>query len=265
MKASEDSTRSKLEELKNQLISKVEHIQQHQSNHSETYQEATQTELMKLMPLMKLIPLRSCRQAPKNYSDKYMITPDINRHPFEVFCEQNKFDGGWTVIQHRFDGSVDFYRNWTEYRNGFGSLDGEFWLGLEHIYQMTKNRPHELLVEVKDFQGNYGYAKYSEFEIGSESELYMLKKLGTYSGTAGDSMKHNANQKFSTFDRDNDSDRNNCAKERYGAWWYWGCTDSNLNGPYQNTEDLRSITWYYLKGNYRGMSFSRMMIRDIIN
>lgn len=33
------------------------------------------------------------------------------------------------VFQRRQDGSVDFYRNWTEYQHMFGDLEGNFWLG----------------------------------------------------------------------------------------------------------------------------------------
>ncbi|KFB38337.1 AGAP011223-PA-like protein [Anopheles sinensis] len=243
----------------NQLVPKISDLELKQMS----YQEELQDGLKQLKQY--IIPLRSCLQATNTSSGQYIIKLGQNTKPFEVFCEQTKFGGGWTVFQHRFDGSVDFYRNWAEYRDGFGSVDGEFWLGLENIHQMTKNRPHELIVEVRDFEGNYGYARYGVFEIGSEAEGYNLKKLRTYSGTAGDAMSYNNGHKFSTFDRNNDLSSDNCAVERHGAWWYNGCTIANLNGRYLNTQNDRSaIEWRYFKSDSRGMSYSRMMIRETI-
>ncbi|KAH3768291.1 hypothetical protein DPMN_169503 [Dreissena polymorpha] len=36
--------------------------------------------------------------------------------------------GGWTIFQRRFNGSVDFYRNFSDYEHGFGHVAGEYWL-----------------------------------------------------------------------------------------------------------------------------------------
>ncbi|KAH8271934.1 hypothetical protein KR044_011841, partial [Drosophila immigrans] len=111
---------------------------------------------------------------------------------------------GWTVVQRRLDGSVKFYRNWLEYKEGFGNLSGEFFIGLEKLHRMTAARPHELYIHLTDFNNDSSYAHYDNIVIDSERELYTLRGLGTYEGTAGDSMRDNEHQKFSTFDRDND-------------------------------------------------------------
>jgi len=50
------------------------------------------------------------------------------------------------------DGSVDFYRNWTAYKNGFGDMDGEIFLGLDKIHALTTERKQELLVVFEDFE-----------------------------------------------------------------------------------------------------------------
>ncbi|XP_033149843.1 angiopoietin-related protein 4-like [Drosophila busckii] len=60
---------------------------------------------------------------------------------------------GWTVIQRRFNGSVSFDRKWDEYKNGFGDLRGEYWLGLEKLHLMTKFQPHELYIELENHEG----------------------------------------------------------------------------------------------------------------
>ncbi|ETN64668.1 hypothetical protein AND_003581 [Anopheles darlingi] len=81
-------------------------------------------------------------------------------------CIANKiFGGGWIVMQFRFDGSLDFNRGWDEFRDGFGDLNKEFWLGLEKVHQITSGRKHELMIELKDFNGTYKYARYDGFEI----------------------------------------------------------------------------------------------------
>lgn len=127
------------------------------------------------------------------------------------------------MIQNRFDGSVDFYKQWIDYKNGFGSLDGEFWLGLEKVHHLTSSKPHELLVHLEDYDGTKKYAKYGKFAIGDEGELYALKTLESCSGTLGDALLDYKGMKFSTHDRDNDVYSGNCAESYQGAWWYKTC------------------------------------------
>ena len=67
----------------------------------------------------------------------------------DVFCDQTTKGGGWTVFQKRLDGSVNFYRGWADNKNGFGNLKGEFWLGLDKLYRLTKTK-NMLRVDLED-------------------------------------------------------------------------------------------------------------------
>lgn len=84
------------------------------------------------------------------------------------------------MFQKRLDGSVDFYRAWNDYKRGFGNLNGEFWLGLDKIHRLTKERCR-LHVDLEDINGNTAYAEYDFFGVASERSKYRLS-LGSYSG-----------------------------------------------------------------------------------
>ena len=98
-----------------------------------------------------------------------------------MFCDQTTTGAGWLVFQKRLDGSVDFYRDWAEYKRGFGSLTGEVWLGLDKIHRLTSNGYYKLRVDLEDFSANTYYAEYDFFKVASEGEKYELS-VGRYSG-----------------------------------------------------------------------------------
>ena len=86
------------------------------------------------------------------------------------------------MFQKRLDGSVDFYRGWSDYKSGFGNLNGEFWLGLDKIHRLIKNESDMLRVDLEDWEGETKYAEYDSFAITDEASKYTLS-LGSYSGT----------------------------------------------------------------------------------
>ena len=135
-----------------------------------------------LTDVSKFLVYKSCAElykAGKRISGVYTIDPD-NAEAFDVFCDQTTAGGGWTVFQKRLDGSVDFYRGWDDYKRGFGNLNGEFWLGLDKIHRLTKQRSR-LRVDLEDTTGKTAYAEYDFFGVASENSKYKLS-LGTYSG-----------------------------------------------------------------------------------
>ena len=86
-----------------------------------------------------------------------------------------------TVFQRRLDGSVDFHRRWTDYKNSFGNLYGEFWLGLDKIHRLPTTIKNKIRVHLMDTKGKTAYAEYNMFAVASEKNKYKLS-VGTYSG-----------------------------------------------------------------------------------
>lgn len=209
----------------------------------------------------------------------YLVTPDLRSRSFPVYCDMELQGGGWTVLQRRQDGSVNFNRTWAEYRSGFGQLDGgEFWLGNNMIHQLTRERDMVLRVELEDFDGQVAFAEYAQFRVASERLRYRLK-VGGYSGTAGDALRfsdsydHN-NRPFTTPDRDHDRyPSGNCGAYYSSGWWFDACMAANLNGRYYRgkykgvRDGIFWGTWhniskeYYPTNERQSFKSVRMMIR----
>uniref|UniRef100_K1R3Q3 Fibrinogen C domain-containing protein 1 n=1 Tax=Magallana gigas TaxID=29159 RepID=K1R3Q3_MAGGI len=194
----------------------------------------------------------------------YTIYPNMKTKKF-VYCDMTTDGGGWTVIQRRMDGSVNFYRSWQTYKDGFGKLQGEYWLGNKDIHLLTSKTKQELRIDPQKFSGEKAYAKYSRFTVGSESEENKLS-VGGYSGTAGDSLAYHNGMKFSTRDQDNDTSKEQCSVERQGGWWFKACIDAHLNVPYLKLAKITpiSMTWYKFGNEHRALKRASMMIRPKI-
>uniref|UniRef100_H2Z963 Fibrinogen C-terminal domain-containing protein n=1 Tax=Ciona savignyi TaxID=51511 RepID=H2Z963_CIOSA len=189
----------------------------------------------------------SCKEALRfglNESGIQSIYIPGNQQILEVYCDQTTDSGGWMVFQRRKDGSVNFYRTWVEYQGMFGNLSNEFWLGNENLHALTRSGNYELRIELEDCANVRKFAKYSTFSIGSALEKYTLKATG-YTGTAGNSLGYHNGRPFSTKDVDNDANAGSCAVQRHGAWWYYDCSDSNLNAEYLNcqTNTHHAASW----------------------
>ena len=182
----------------------------------------------------------------------------------QVYCDMETDGGGWTVFQRRQDGSVEFLRNWAEYERGFGNLTGEHWLGLKNIHRLTPKGSNYLRVDLGDFAGSKAYAKYNSFEILDSYTQYTIV-IGSYSGTAGDSLTYSKMMKFSTKDKDNDKDKGTCSTRYSGAWWFKSCFAAHLNGPYRHgggtTFAGEGIIWSTFKTDRYSLKFTEMKVR----
>eukprot|EP00795_Rhopilema_esculentum_P007647 gene7647-13467_t len=103
------------------------------------------------------------------------------------------------------------------------------------IYDLTLPNGEMLRVYCDMINGNSFVAIYHGMSIGDESQNFLLKtgRFVEEISTAYDSFTSCDGAPFTTFDRDNDNDRLNCAQTYSGGWWYKGggvsCTTCSFN------------------------------------
>uniref|UniRef100_A0A8C4X1E8 Fibrinogen C-terminal domain-containing protein n=1 Tax=Eptatretus burgeri TaxID=7764 RepID=A0A8C4X1E8_EPTBU len=213
-------------------------------------------------------PWRDCHQAWEagiRTSGVTLLRPVSDKAPIRAWCDHDRDPGGWTVIQRREDGSINFDRPWKAYWRGFGSPRGENWLGLQAMHALTSKENQRLIILLEDWIGHHTVAEYGSFRVGSEVENGKLH-LGHYRGTAGDALGVHDGRPFSARNRDNDAFAGNCATKQRGGWWYNACAQANLNGiwhqggTYNGGEQL-GIFWEPFHGTAYSLRRVVMMIR----
>ncbi|KAK0045135.1 BpsFReDn10 [Biomphalaria pfeifferi] len=171
--------------------------------------------------------------------------------------DDNTRAGGWTVIQRRVDGSVNFTVTWEEYTRGFGDPSRDYWAGNNFIHAQTWSSNHELWIKMEDINSEIWEVRYDTFKVSSENDNYRLLVAG-YKGNATDALRYSNTMAFSTMDRDNDDSASHCAEYNGGGWWYSQCHVSNLNGPFSV-----GMVWYNTEGkDWIQLKSTIMMIRQ---
>ncbi|VEN49902.1 unnamed protein product [Callosobruchus maculatus] len=172
------------------------------------------------------------------------------------YCDiQN--DGLWTVIQRRddYDTQHNFNATWEDYKQGFGDLSTDFWMGNDFLHRLSTRYDLIVRIELEDFEKNHVWAEYETFRVLSEMQNYTLLIDG-YTGNASDSFLSHNGSAFSTYDRRNAEAPEccPCAVSYGGGWWFNRCFESNLNGVYHRKPNdngyFRGIIWEHWLGNY---------------
>ncbi|XP_070188452.1 fibrinogen C domain-containing protein 1-A-like [Littorina saxatilis] len=163
----------------------------------------------------------------------YNIQPALASSPFPVFCRKlEKLSR--TRIFYREDPAVSFNRSWSEYRDGFGDLSGDHWLGLEKLHLLTASKSYGLRFSMKPPNSTASYSFFEDFVLSDEASGYSFT-VGTFkSDKLANCLDGQQGAPFSAYDVDNDDNSTfNCALQYGGGWWFKGenCSLCSPMGP----------------------------------
>ena len=190
-------------------------------------------------------------------------------------------DSSWILIQGRYSGKVNFHKTWEEYKEGFGSVGGELWIGNDLLHELTGRGKWRLRVELKDRDQVRAHGVYMGFKVANENQRYKLSfdrfengsSIGD--GLSGDILFPNSssnNAAFSTHDTDNDALPGYHCAAMFGAWWWNDCVVSKpfviLNSAYSRTivpPPGNGLLWTLWRGDTHSLLETRLLIQEIGN
>ena len=127
------------------------------------------------------------------------------------------------LFQRRFSDKINFHQSWDKYVEGFGELDGEFWIGLEKIHRLTKDGS-QLRINTTTRGGSNTSNTYNTFTFHGATDSYKMN-IGSNSLL----FKRHNNVKFTIYGKQT----THCSSSNYsnsnthtGGWWFGGCTNT---------------------------------------
>ena len=148
--------------------------------------------------------------------------------------------------RNNLNNSTAFVRSWMEFKKGFVDSSGNFWIGNDALHNLTFSSACQLLIKLYSTSSEYTATYGNPFQVGDESSKYLITIAYRSGNASGDGMTKQNQQKFSSYDEDNDLDPNtNCASSYDSGWWF-GSTNippgSNKCGK-TNLNSFSSFKW----------------------
>ena len=141
---------------------------------------------------------------------------------------------------NRINHDTSFNRNWQDYKTGFGSIENNYWMGLDNMRKILGDQKMKLRIEMFNKISDHSFLIYDRFSIDSERKYYTLDLGFKIDGNTPDTFSSHNLLKFTTYDVDNDSNLFlNCAKSYSAGWWFANCysmclTCSGDSGVFDN-------------------------------
>uniref|UniRef100_A0A6P4F871 Fibroleukin-like n=1 Tax=Drosophila rhopaloa TaxID=1041015 RepID=A0A6P4F871_DRORH len=244
------------QELSRTTESYLEHAQKKIENFQKTI-AAQNTEISNLKDEIYKLEY-SAKENDKHLKDKialleYKDRTEVRSPKVLSSIDAPSNSSGWTVIQCRKTGRIDFITESYLYNVGFGDANDGYWIGCEKLHGITKTQRHELYIELADSNGRKYFARYNNFVIGSLEEKYRLKSLGEYSGDAGDALRDHENNNFEFYN-------NWKGVYKSFSWWTAPGFKCNLNGNY-NISKSNSEPIGFWWGEISSLKYCKMSIR----
>lgn len=104
---------------------------------------------------------------------------------------------------------------------------------MDKIHRLTKTGT-QVYFHMENYDGSYEHAHYKAFTVHDVTTAYRMNvDAFGYEGSLREIFSYHNGMQFSTYDRDNDKNGDNCCQTHDGGGWWWnGCYTLNPNGVY---------------------------------